>query len=338
MTARRVWVTGGAGFLGTAVVVRLLEQGHTVRCLVRNRTAAETLRATVDLSLRTRLEIVAGSLDSIDSCRQLVAGCSAGVHGAAALTGATAALFLNNVVTTRHLLAALADTPGQRMVLVSSIAVHGTSAVRRGGVLDETCPLDPRPEARDPYTFSKVAQERLCWTAARDGRVQLVVIRPGVIYGPGRDCISSRVGIRVGPVLVQMGGHHRLPYTYVDNCADAIGRALFADGVEGESFNIVDDEVPTGDEVVRRYRRRVGRLRTVKVPARLVQPLSSAYHWYSRRTNGQLPATLTAYRSEASWKPVRYSNAKARRQLQWTPAVSLGKAFERTLGAMSQAS
>jgi nucleoside-diphosphate-sugar epimerase len=130
-----------------------------------------------------------------------------------------------------------------------------------------------------------------------------------------------------------MGGRQRLPYTFVGNCADAIVQATFAAGIDGEAFNIVDDELPTGNQVLRRYRRTVGSLRRVRVPAAAIAPMSHVYHWYSRRSNGQLPPALTAYRSGASWKRLRYSNVKARRTLGWAPQVPLTEALDRTLTA-----
>ena len=333
MSVNAAWVTGGAGFLGRAVVDRMLRRGVAVRCLVRSASAADALLRSVDETVHDRLHVVVGSLTSPEDCRRLVDGLSHGIHVAATGSGSTASLFMNNVVGTRQLLSAVRRAGCDRMVLVSSIAVHGTDHLRPGQTVDESCPIDPRPELRDAYTFSKIAQERLCHEAGTEWGLPLVVVRPGVIYGPGRDCVTSRVGLRIGPAFVQIGGRHKLPYTYVDNCADAIVAALCATGAVGGTFDVVDDEVPTGNQVVRRFRAKAGSLRVVKVPAFAIGPLSRLYLRYSHRSRGQLPPVLTPYRCAASWKPLRYSNARAKAVLGWQPETPLSIALDRTLAA-----
>ena len=133
--------------------------------------------------------------------------------------------------------------------MVSSLGVYGASALHEGSVLDEACPLDPQPHRRDPYSYSKVEAEHIAWQSHKDRALPLVVVRPGVIYGPGRGCLSSRVGLQFGNYMIRLGSQ-KMPYTYVDNCAAAIERAATLPGMEGQAFNIVDDELPTGRQVL----------------------------------------------------------------------------------------
>ena len=109
--------------------------------------------------------------------------------------------------------------------------------------------------------------------------VPLVVVRPGVVYGPGRDWISSRIGLRLGDRLLQMGGRHLVPYTYINNCQDAICLAGTTPGIAGEAFNVLDDDLPSANALLRRHLRDVGRLRVTSIP-------SSAIHRYDPRANG----------------------------------------------------
>src|SRR5205085_11262387 len=100
-------------------------------------------------------------------------------------------------------------------------------------------PIEPRPELRDPYTFSKVIQERVVWKANRQRSLPLVVLRSGVIFGPGKSYITPRVGLTLGKTLWVMGASRRVPYSFVVYCADAVVRALLEPGLEGEAFNII---------------------------------------------------------------------------------------------------
>jgi nucleoside-diphosphate-sugar epimerase len=280
------------------------------------------------------LEVVRGSLTRPEFCDRAVAGCDTVYHVAAELNGATAVLFLGNVVATRVLADAAARAGVRRFVLVSSLGVYGTAGIPTGGVLDETCPLDPAAHLRDPYSYSKVAQEKVAWAAYHAGQLPLVVVRPGVIYGPGRDCLTGRVGLRLGRLVVVMGGQQPMPYTHVANCARAVVLAGEAAGVEGQAFNVVDDDLPTGRDLVRRYRAEVGGVRPVTVPRWAIGPLSGLCEWYHRRSRGQLPAVLTRYKSQAMWRPMRYPNARAKQALGWRPEVGLDAGLRETLAAL----
>jgi nucleoside-diphosphate-sugar epimerase len=321
----RVFVTGGTGFLGKRVVRRLVADGHDVVCLVRPGGDADAFRASVAGGAPQRVHVVQGSLERITAAVDATGGCDVVVHVAAAMVGGSAVLFLNNVVAMRQLIAAVPRMGAKRFVLVSSLGVYGTSGLKQWGTLDESCPLDPSPHLRDPYSYSKIAQEHVAWEAHAKGELPLVVIRPAVIYGPGKNFLSARVGLQVGRLMIKMGGRQRVPYTYVENCADAIALAVTAPGVEGQAFNIVDDTLPTASSLLRLYRREVDRLRVIPIPRVAIGPLSGMCEWYHRWSRGQLPAVLTRYKSAAQWKPLRYSNARAKTVLGWAPKVGFAE-------------
>lgn len=326
----KMLVTGGTGFLGRRVVQRLLADGHEVNCLVRQGSDRSELIRAVEGSRTHQLTVIAGDLGCIPVWLNRARGCEVLIHGAAAMTGATAPLFLDNVVGTRELIAAVRGIGIKRFVLISSMGVFGPQSLREGEVVNEATPLDRRPQLRDPYSYSKIEQERLAWEAHARRDISLVVVRPGVIFGPGRGCLSSRIGLRLGNLLIKMGGHQQVPYTYVDNCAAAVALAATVEGAEGESFNIVDDDLPRANEVLGHYQRQVRRLRVLPVPTSAISMLSGLCEWYHKRSHGQLPAVLTRHKSMAMWKDVKYSNLKAKRMLGWSPAVGFAEAIRRT--------
>jgi nucleoside-diphosphate-sugar epimerase len=315
------FVTGGTGFLGRRLVARLLAAGERVRCLVRPSTDPDKLRSAVFSDAGCRLELVEGTLAAPAALESAVAGCDRVFHLAAEMRGAVPVLFLTNVVGTRGLLSAAARAGVRQVVLVSSLAVYDSGSLQPGETLDESCPLDPRPHLRDGYTYSKVIQERVAWEAHAAG-LPLTVVRPGVIFGPGRDCLSGRVGLRLGNLMVAMGGRQPLPYTHVENCADAVALAG-QPGAIGTAVNVIDDELPTGWELVRQHRRFVGGMRSVRVPGRLVPVLSRMCEWYHDWSRGQISAVLTRYKSRAMWTPLQYSNARAKAVLGWRPSRQL---------------
>jgi nucleoside-diphosphate-sugar epimerase len=331
----KVLVTGATGFLGQRLVRHLLSRGDHVACLVRPGSNVDILRALAADGL-ARLELVTGTLGRIESAARAVEGCDVVYHLASSPAGATAVLFMDNVIGTRQLIDVVSRSSVGRFVLVSSIAVYGTAHVAAGSVLDEECGLDPEPHRRDPYSYSKVVQEEVAWEASKEGRLPLVVVRPGVIYGPGRDPLTNRVGLRLGNVLFRMGGRQKLPYTFVDNCAEAIALAGTTPGIEGRAFNVVDDELPTGRELIQRYRKEVKRIRVVPVARVAIGPLSGLCEWYYRKSGGQLPAILTRYKSQAQWKPLHHSNARAKALLGWAPRVRFAEGLDQTFAWLRQ--
>ena len=324
-------VTGATGFLGRHLVRDLLAGKVAVRCFLRASSATDALCQAVGPAHSAELEIFRGDLMSTEACRVALEGIDVVYHAAAALTGGTAALFMNTVVPTRRLLGACVDGGVSRFVLVSSLAVYAASGLARGAVLDETCPVEPKPHLRDPYTFSKAIQESAAWDVRRQHGLPLVVVRPGVIYGPGRGVLSSRMGVTLGGTLFHVGGRRQLPYVYVDHCAAAIRQAGLVPGVEGQAFNILDSRLPTGREVLRMYRRAGRPVRSWWIPQVAIGPLSSVYQWYSRWSEGQLPPVITRYRTESMWKPLRFSNEKAKRDLQLEPQLSFEETFLRSI-------
>lgn len=137
-------------------------------------------------------------------------------------------------------------------------------------------------------------------------------------------------------MMLRMGGRQPLPYTYVDNCADAIVHAGFVDGIDGEAFNIIDDRLPTDRELIDEHRRRAGRVRTVPIPLWALSYVARTYTAYSNYSRGQLRGILTRYRVAASWNNLRYSNSKARTKLNWLCAVDFQHAIDATFASSSE--
>ncbi len=328
-------VTGATGFLGGELVRALLRQGpERVRCLVRPGT--DPARLAPLSALGPRVQLVPCRLEDAAALGAALSGVRVLYHLAATKRGSPAALVAGTVVPTEHVLRAAARVPVERAVLVSSFSVLGVAELGRGGIVDEAVPLDAHPEARDAYAFAKHRQERLAWRIAAETGLRLVVIRPGSVFGPGQDLLTSRIGLRFPGLFLHLGGRCRVPLTYVENCAEALALAGAAAGAPGRALCIVDDDLPDSRSLLARYRREVEPLRALPVPYPALRLLARANQWYSRRTEGHLPPVWTPYKVASLWRPQRYSNRLAKEVLGWTPRVSMKEALDRTFAALAR--
>lgn len=310
------------------MVETLLASGFTnIRCLVRSPASAAPLTRTLSQWSNARVEIVEGNLLSRQVCVEVARGACIVYHLAAGVEKSFAGCFLNSVVTTKNLLEAVAQSGGvTRFVNVSSFGVYSNAALKRQAMLDETCELETEHVWRnEPYAYAKLKQEEILVERAAQAGIPYVIVRPGVVYGPGSSQLSGRVGLGSFGVFLHLGGRNQIPFTYVDNCAAAIVLAGLVDGVDGEAFNVVDDELPSSASFLRAYRREVRPIKYIYVPYRMFYAFCHFWEHYSRWSGGQLPPVFNRRKCSAYWKGNRYSNRKLKDQLGWTPAVSFSE-------------
>jgi nucleoside-diphosphate-sugar epimerase len=329
----KILVTGAGGFLGKAIVERLLAHGQTdIRCMLRDTSKAEGLLLLAERFPEARLEMVSVNLRNAGEISAAVAGCEMVIHAAAALKGSPAEMFMDSVVASRNLLDAVANVKPMRVVLVSSFGAMGVSELGRGAMVDERTPMEAHPEWRDVYSYSKLKQEQLFWEYRERFGFELVVLRPGVIYGPGGGHFSNRVGLSLFGMFLHLGGSNLLPLTFVENCAEAIVVAALYPAASGEIYNVVDDDLVTSREYLSAYKKQVKAMRSVPVPYFALMWASKAVEGYSRRSKGQLPAIFTPYKTRAMWGGNRFSNAKLK-GIGWRPLVTTRDGLTRAFAA-----
>ena len=331
--ADTILITGAAGFIGSRLVENLLDRGfRNLRCFARPSGDVARLSAIADRYPGARLDVVRGNLLSREDCAAATRDAAVIVHLAAGKGEKSFPdAFMNSVVTTRNLLDASLGQPGlRRFVHVSSFAVYANTSRARRRLLDESSPLEARPELRgEAYCFAKVKQEELLTEYGRKFGIPYVIVRPGAVYGPGQRDITGRVGISTFGLFMHLGGSNTIPFTYVDNCADAIALAGLRPGVEGEVFNVVDDDLPTSRQFLRLYKQHVARFPSVYVPHAVSHLLCWLWESYSTWSQGQLPPVFNRRRWHAYWKRTRYTNQRLKARLGWAPTVSTADGFAR---------
>ena len=319
----KVLVTGGGGFLGQAVVRRLLERGDAVRVL--NRSSYPELAAQ-------GADCLQGDLGDAEAVRSACQGCDAVVHiGARAGPGLYWPDFERaNVTGTQNVLASCRAERIRTLVYTSS-----PSVVHAGGDIagsDETLPYPARFPAPYPATKARAEQRVL---AANGGLLKTVALRPHLIWGPGDNHLLPRLIER------NRAGRLRLPApekkidtVYIDNAAEA--HLLALDDLAGpartagKAYFISNGEPLPVAEIMRRLLEAVGetpRIRSMplavaKAAAAMVEPI-----WRGLQLKYDPPISrfMVEQLSTAHW----FDISSAGRDLEYRPAVSIEEGLRR---------
>ncbi len=278
------------------------------------------------------VDIVLGNLLSRPACERAASDVAVVFHLAAGGGGKSFPdAVMNSVVTTRNLLdACRTHTRLRRFVNVSSFAVYSNRHNPRRNWLDEDAPVEQRPELRgDPYCFGKIGQDAIVEEYGARFGLPYVIVRPGCVFGPGKHDITGRVGVDTFGLFVHLGGSNPIPFTYVDNCADAIVLAGITPGVDGEVFNVVDDNLPSSRQFLRWYKTNVRHFRSVYLPHAASRLFSVLWERYSHWSDGQLPPVFNSRRWHANWKRTHYTNARLKERLGWRPAITMSDGLRR---------
>ena len=326
-----ILVTGATGFIGSRLVQTLRDRGfRNVRCFARPTSD----RAQLDAACGTgaRLEVITGNLLSRSDCLAATRDAAVIFHLAAGRGEKSFPdAFMNSVVTTRNLLdAALEHGCLRRFVSISSFAVYSNMQKPGRRVLDESCQVEQHPELRgDPYCFAKVKQDGIVQEYGRRFHLPYVIVRPGYVYGPGKPAITGRVGLDTFGIFLHLGGSNVIPFTFVDNCANAIMLAGLTQGVDGRVFNVVDDDLPSSRRFLGLYKQNVRRFSSLYLPHAVSYVCCWLWEAYSRWSQEQLPPVFNRRGWHAYWKKTCYSNDKLKTDLGWRPHVATSEGLSR---------
>jgi nucleoside-diphosphate-sugar epimerase len=309
--AGTAFVTGGSGFIGGALIRRLVHDGWTVRGLARSEASAERVRAA-------GAEAVPGELDDVGAMTEGARGCDTAFHCAAALGewGSREDFVRGNVTGTRNALDACSAAGVKRFVHV------GTEAALMAGQplvdVDERAPLRPDSPAHYPATK---AEAELAVRAANRDDFETMVVRPRLVWGKGDTTIlpSLAEAVRKGRFAWIGGGRHLTSTTHVDNVIE--GLVLAAERGSGGGVWFVTDGEPI---VFRDFVTELLGTQGIEVPDRsapapLVRTAATVSEllWKALPLRGTPPVTRLAYWLAAQQCTI--DTSKAREELGYAP-------------------
>ncbi len=318
----KVLVTGGGGFLGSAVCRQLAERGHEVLAFQR-RPASHLGEHGV--------QSIEADISDADALRRAAEGCGAIVHtaGKAGIWGDPAEFRRINVGGTENVLHACAGHGIPLLVHTSSPSVVHAGGDIEGG--DESLPLATHFSA--PYPETKAEAERLV-LKANSATLRTVALRPHLIWGPGDPHILPRLAAKAkGGRLALPAPHKRIDTVFVENAAQAHVLALeelFGDGrCAGKAYFVTNHEPLPQGEIIRRLMAALGIEVTIRaVPAGVAMAAGAVAEtaWRLLRLDSEPPVTRFSVEqlATAHW----FDPGAAERDFGYVPRFSIDQALE----------
>jgi nucleoside-diphosphate-sugar epimerase len=310
-----ILVTGANGFIGAALCKSLVLHGHRVRGGARNSQSSGVLAgAGVETA-------AVGNIDARTDWSAALSGMDAVIHLAARVhvmqedaEGLLSEFRRVNVAGTEHLARSAAACGVKRLVYVSTIKVNG-EATEGGQKFDES----DTPAPLDPYGVSKFEAEQALHRVARETGLEIVIVRPPLVYGPGvkGNFIQLLKVVGSGIPLPLASVRNLRSLVYVGNLADALIACVTQHAAAGQTYIVSDGEDISTPDLLCALAAAAGR------QARLF-PCAPALL--------KLLAKLAGKGSQADrlLGSLRVESGKIRAELNWTPPYSLQQGLQAT--------
>jgi nucleoside-diphosphate-sugar epimerase len=309
----RVCITGASGFIGRTLAERWRALGAEVR--------------GVDLAGDPGRGIVAGDVSQPGTWQRAAEGCEAVVHTAAlvGMPSDESGFWAVNVRGTRLALEAARDAGARRFVHLSSVVTFGLDFPDQ---VDERWPVQPTGVA---YVDTKIASEQVCLQAHAAGEMEVTIVRPGDVYGPG-----SRPWT-VMPVELIRSRRFALPASgrgihspiYVDDLVAGIIAAAGTGAAAGQVITVSGGVGVETREFFGHYARMLGRRGVPTVPTRVALAGAGMQSGIARLRGTVNEVTPAGVRYLALRRGT-YAIGTARELLDWSPEVGLEEGMRRT--------
>lgn len=243
ITNKRIFLTGGAGFIGTALIARVAEDNEVV---IYDNLARDSLSRSGFRNHRN-VQLVRGDVLALPALREAIRGAQivvhcAGIAGIDTVIKSPIRTMQVNMVGSANVLEAAAELPDcERVVCFSTSEVFGQTALNSAET-DKTV-IGAVGEARWTYAVSKLAQEHLAIAYWKEQGLPCSVLRPFNIYGPGQvgeGALKMFVlrAIRNERLQIHGNGTQIRAWCYIDDMVDGVLLAMTHPNAVGESFNI----------------------------------------------------------------------------------------------------
>jgi nucleoside-diphosphate-sugar epimerase len=320
-------ITGATGFIGGRLTERLVQEGCSVRCLVRARSDTSLLDAL-------DVQIAVGDLTRPRSLARAVEGCHYVFHCGALVSdwATTGEIARTNVGGTRNLLEASAGASVQRFIHFSTTDVYGFP---KGAAIDETYTAT---RFRNWYAQTKLDAEAEVRRVEKADALDTVILRPATVYGPGSTDVIGEIAraIQGGHMLLVDGGRAVAGLCYVDNLMDAAVLAFRHEAAPGQAFNVSDGLGITWKEFTDGLAEGLGCSKVRwSLPYWMANSagfaLEHGYRLLRKTISLNAPPLLSRQAAQVLGNSQDFSNRRVREMLGWEPRIDYATGLEATL-------
>ena len=318
-------VTGANGFLGSALLKRLVADGEKVRVLIR--------RPAAWIADIPGVQVVIGDLGDPDCVDHAISGVRTVYHVGATMRGGVESFRAGTTVAVRNVIESCLQHKTERLVYVSSMGVMQHAGRQDGQVMKEDSQYEQRPELRGLYTQTKLDAELAVLDAIDKRDLPAVVIRPGQIFGPGAEAVPPNGVIALaGRWILVGGGKLPLPLVYVDDVIDALLLAGISEDATGKTFNIVDTSIVTQNEYIDACRETLtGKARMMRLPTWFMLVAAFGVELLGKMLRRDVP--LSRYRVRSLQPLANFDTSAAKNILHWEPRVGSKAGLAKTFGS-----
>jgi nucleoside-diphosphate-sugar epimerase/predicted dehydrogenase len=325
----KVLVTGANGFLGSHLVSALSRCGAQVVALVRDSGRSPHF-------MDQQADILLGDLRKPETLAAAMKGVDTLIHCAAITTNKARWSEHEdiNIKGTENVLEAALEAGAKKVVHVSSVVVYGLDRPRGGKDITEDFPYAKNPDKWALYLRSKLEADKVAFKYWHDHSLPVTIMRLGILYGPGGGRPPGRGLVQIGSFRMLVGsGRNFMPYTYIDNAVDSLLLAAVDSNSAGQAFNIVDEpQLPLREVALSGAKIANQKVRLIPIPTFALNSGARIFELISDLGGSDTPPKLSRYAIHSSFRNVRYSTEKARKQLNWQSGVDLETGLGYTLG------
>lgn len=245
---RRAFVDGANGFIGSALVRRLLKDGVAVRVMCRTPEKGKSLG-------EAGAEVVSGDVQDARCLKRYLEGCDTVFHAAAVGDGTASYQYNVNVQGTLNVAEAAHNAGVERFVHISTVGIYGLE-------IDGPIRVSQPPGRNHDYFYgqAKAIGERTLWAYAQRTGLPVACLRPAFVYGPGSKFWSRglyQLCLRSMMPLVD-SGHGNAHPIYIDDLVDLLITSATHPDAPGHVFHAAPDPAPTWRDYIGHYIRMTG--------------------------------------------------------------------------------
>jgi nucleoside-diphosphate-sugar epimerase len=315
------FITGVNGFIGSHAAKRVIREGHRVRGLVRQ-TSDLALLEGVDI------ELVYGDVTRPETLQNVLAGVDKIIHtaGIASDWGAYNDFYRVNYEGTLNTARAADEAGVKRFVHIATTAVHGFGFK---GISED----HPKGVKLNAYATTKRMAEEWLFEFSHTSSMEVTVLRPGNVYGPDDHTFIDKYldALYTGKIAYVNKGRALTCPVYIDNVIDGIWSASHAEAAVGQAFFLTDGLDITWREFTEKLAEALGVKKPVlSIPYGVGYAAALVVEGIYRLFRIKRAPVITRYRVGNGGLDYHFSIEKARRFLNYNPAVPLDEAVRRT--------